>query len=108
MLANDLDPSLAFTALLDQGALTGLTSEEGSTLRRDLLRAYYAQDEVRNLWDFTRSWLAARVRTCRHCGRKIIPTRFGTWQDADNPGYEVCDLADDTGPSHEPSEGVTV
>jgi hypothetical protein len=41
-------------------------------------------------------------RTCRHCGRGITRTEYGTWQDADNPGYEVCDLADDNGPSHEP------
>ena len=40
---------------------------------------------------------------CRHCGRLITPTEFGTWQDADNPGYEVCELSDDDGPSHEPA-----
>ena len=60
MQQTDLDPSLAFTALLDQGALAGLTSDEGSAVRRELLRAYYAQTEIRNLWDFTRTWLAER------------------------------------------------
>lgn len=41
-------------------------------------------------------------RWCIHCQRAITPTEFGTWQDADNPGYEVCDLSDDNGPSHTP------
>jgi hypothetical protein len=45
----------------------------------------------------------APTAQCRHCFRSITPTEFGTWQDADNPGYEVCDLADDSGPSHEPA-----
>jgi hypothetical protein len=48
---------------------------------------------------------AREARTaCRHCGRAIVPTAYGTWQDADNPGYEVCDLADEDGPEHTPSD----
>jgi hypothetical protein len=46
------------------------------------------------------------VKICKHCGLEIVPTQYGTWGDADNPGYEVCDLADDYGPSHEPETDV--
>lgn len=48
------------------------------------------------------------TKTCMHCGRKIIPTEFGSWQDADNLGYEVCDLADEYGPNHEPETDPAV
>lgn len=46
--------------------------------------------------------------TCIHCQRAITPTEFGTWQDADHPGYEVCELSDDNGPSHTPYPTETV
>jgi len=55
-----VDPSLAFTALLEAGALAGLTQIEGALLRDAMLRDYYAQDGARNLWTFTRQWLDAR------------------------------------------------
>jgi hypothetical protein len=44
------------------------------------------------------------VKICKHCGREIVPTEYETWGDRDNPGYEVCELADDYGPSHEPED----
>jgi hypothetical protein len=52
----DLDPSLAFTALFDIGALKGLTVEEGQTLRWELLTGWYAQEEIRDLYAYTRRW----------------------------------------------------
>lgn len=39
---------------------------------------------------------------CRHCKRPIVPTEYNSWGDSDNPRYQVCDLADDYGPNHEP------
>lgn len=59
MQQTDLDPSLAFTALLEMDPTFRNLSPEGCQLRqRALLRAWYAQDEVRNMWAFARSWLA--------------------------------------------------
>jgi hypothetical protein len=58
MQATDLDPSLAYTALreLDPGHNDRTWQEYGE--RRDaLLAAWYAQDDIRNLMDFTRAWL---------------------------------------------------
>ena len=40
---------------------------------------------------------------CKHCGREIVPAPYGSWSDVDDPGFEVCDLTDDYGPSHEPT-----
>jgi hypothetical protein len=52
---------------------------------------------------------------CEYCGREIqFIARYGSWEDVDNPGYEVCDLMDETGPNHRPPftvcdwKGVTV
>jgi hypothetical protein len=73
MQPTDLDPSLAFTALFERGALAHVTIEQGQQLRRELLRAYYAQDEVRNLWDFTAAWLAARTEPERRPGDAAVP-----------------------------------
>jgi hypothetical protein len=58
VIPTNLDPSLAFTALLEMDPeMRGRTSAEGAAVRRELLDAYYAQDAVRNLWDFTRWYL---------------------------------------------------
>jgi hypothetical protein len=86
MQPTDLDPSLAFTALLDQGALAGLTSDDGANMRAELLRAYYAQEEVRNLWDFTRAWLIRRRgRVDRLSARRIHHHSHVT-----NPRRDYC------------------
>ncbi len=61
MRKTDLDPSLAFTALLDRGALDGLTTAEGDALRGELLAAWYAQGEVRDFYAFTGQWLEGRA-----------------------------------------------
>jgi hypothetical protein len=59
MQSTDLDPSLAFTALLELDPGFGKNNvEQGAVRRQQLLEAYHAQDEVRNLWDFTKLWLA--------------------------------------------------
>jgi hypothetical protein len=57
-----IDPSLAFTALMQlDPEFRSRTAEEGARVRRELLEAYYAQEETRNLWDFTPAWLARRA-----------------------------------------------
>lgn len=54
----DLDPSLAFTALLELDPdFRGRTIEENSARRHALLDAWYAQDEIRSIWDFAKQWL---------------------------------------------------
>jgi hypothetical protein len=59
MQENPIDPSLAYTALLELDPEFGKrTVAEGAARRAKLLTAYYAQDTVRNLWDFTPQWLA--------------------------------------------------
>jgi hypothetical protein len=58
MKPTDLDPSLAFTVLLElDPEMRERTSVEGYQVRQQLLDAYYAQDAIRNLWDFTRWYL---------------------------------------------------
>lgn len=53
-----IDESLAFTALLEMDPAYRNLSPLACTRRRDaLLRAWYAQDEVRNMWAFARQWL---------------------------------------------------
>lgn len=59
MKKTDLDPSLAFTALLELDG-ENRTMVEAQEMREQLLEAYYAQNEIRNLWDFTKSWLDNR------------------------------------------------
>lgn len=39
---------------------------------------------------------------CEHCGREIQITIHGSFEDVENPGYEVCELSDDYGPDHRP------
>jgi hypothetical protein len=58
MQATDLDPSLAFTALLELDPEFGkLAVEDGHKRQQQLLAAWYAQGDIRNLMDFTRAWL---------------------------------------------------
>jgi hypothetical protein len=55
----DLDPSLAFTALLElDPGMRERSGEEGAIVRRHLLADYYAQDAIRNLFDYTRWWIS--------------------------------------------------
>lgn len=61
----DLDPSLAYTALLDAGALEGMSPEQGAALRAELLADWYAQETVRDFYRFTRHWLAQRAGAAR-------------------------------------------
>jgi hypothetical protein len=59
MRPTDIDPTLAFTALLELDTKQReRTSAEGSAVRAKLLAAYYDQDAIRNLWDFTRWYLS--------------------------------------------------
>jgi len=91
-----VDASLAFTALLEAGALQGLTQQEGGLLRGAMLRDYYAQDEERNLWTFTRQWLDARRAShpewpgerCSACGHPVIAS-------ASPPGGLIHAFSDD-------------
>lgn len=60
MYRTDLDPTLAFTALLEQDPSFRLLEPRDAQIRqRALLNAWYAQDKIRNLWTFTGHWLAA-------------------------------------------------
>jgi hypothetical protein len=53
-----IDESMAFTALLEMDPHFRNLSSAAGTVRRDaLLKAWYAQDEVRNMWAFARKWL---------------------------------------------------
>lgn len=64
-----IDESLAFTSLLEMDPVyRGLASGSGESLaRRDaLLGAWYAQDEERNFWQFTKQWLADEGRAGEH------------------------------------------
>lgn len=56
-----IDESLAYTALmnLDPG-FGSRTVDEGAKVREELLNDYYAQEDIRNLWDFTRVWVARK------------------------------------------------
>jgi hypothetical protein len=60
-METDLDPTLAYTALLNEGALRGLTVEQGQALRTEMLAAYHAQDEIGSIYAFTRMWLKQRA-----------------------------------------------
>lgn len=58
MLRTQLDESLAFTALLEMDpTFRNLTSEAGQRRINALLLAWYAQEEVKNMWAFARKWL---------------------------------------------------
>lgn len=58
-----IDESLAFTALLELDPTYRNLSPLGCQVRREaLLKAWYAQDDIRNMWDFTRAWLAKQER----------------------------------------------
>ena len=58
-----IDESLAFTALLELDPHYRKLSSAACAVRREaLLRDWHAQETVRNMWDFTRRWLAAEER----------------------------------------------
>lgn len=42
------------------------------------------------------------MKRCRHCGREIVPTPYGSWGDADNPEFEVCEMEGPNENSHGP------
>lgn len=55
-----LDRSLAFTALLEQDpSFRRLSLNEQALRISDLLAAWYRQDKIKNLWDFTAHWLSS-------------------------------------------------
>jgi hypothetical protein len=59
MQPTDLDPSLAFTALLElDPGFAALPVKEGGARQKQLLSDWYAQDKIKNLMVFTRAWLA--------------------------------------------------
>jgi hypothetical protein len=54
----DLDPTLAFTALIELAP--ELSGERSAQWKRDLMAAWYAQDRVTNFWKFARQWAFER------------------------------------------------
>jgi len=71
MQANPIDPSLAYTALKETDPEFGKrTVLEGGQIRQRLLAAYYAQEEIRNLWDFTRHWVKQQQASASEGGRQ--------------------------------------
>lgn len=50
----DLDPSLAFTALIELAP--GLSAAEGEQWKKGLLAEWYKQDAISNFWRFARQW----------------------------------------------------
>lgn len=60
MNKTDLDPSLAFTALLElDSGFRHRTPEANRGLQNRLLDAWYDQTSIKSFWAFTEHWLAS-------------------------------------------------
>ena len=53
----DIDPSLAFTVLLESEAFRKMESRAGSLVINSFLEDWYKSGE-KNMWDFGRRWAA--------------------------------------------------
>lgn len=57
-----IDSSLAFTAQLE--LRPALSQLDGTNWRAGLLKAWYAQDEVKSFWQFAKQWDAGVTIIC--------------------------------------------
>lgn len=96
----DLDPSLAFTALLELDPLFGNDGAANTPeRRRALLEAWWAQNTVTNFWSFSRQWLfeekvAAAGRQLQH-DKEAAGDDPGLKSDAWERYFEVSDFVGD-------------
>jgi hypothetical protein len=93
MQPTDLDPSLAFTALLDLDPSYGkLDHVAAADERSALLDAWYHQVAIRNMHAFARQWLQGRdTGTERECAAYFRRLNGGkpAWSDPGFPQYRA-------------------
>lgn len=63
MRAMDLDPSLAYTVLLEHHHLDGKNMRQTDALIAEFLEAWHGQETVRDMWRFGRDWKPKSART---------------------------------------------
>lgn len=84
----DLDPSLAYTALLDlDREFRTLTVDAAADEKAALLADWYAQTTVPNLYAFTKQWLAQRDTATERQIAAAFRTMTSSPRAVGHPGF---------------------